>query len=1137
VARPDACRRLPPTLPVLAALCLASCTYPTVTVAVLPGRLTLLQGESGTVTVFTHPPSCVRHEEEPEPIACQDVSGRVFDYVVEGVPPGVGYHIDTSLASVATPGVARITFDADAEAPLGEHYRVVLHAVVSGRSLGRATLELRVLGTEPAVPAAGAVGIAAGDAFSLAAAADGSVRAWGTNPRGHLGVGDALSRSVPSLVGELDGIVAVAAGARHALALTADGRLWAWGANESGQLGNDQQSGPFGGEAAPVAVMGIHNVQAIAAAEAHSLALRTDGTVWAWGQGLSGKLGNGDTLPRLVPTPVVGLPRARAIAAGEAYSLAVALDGTVWIWGVAALGVDSPGTTRTPVQVPGLSGIRALATHSRAALAVDQDGRVWAWGSNQGRRLGDGTTTDRVTPAPVEGLPPMVAVAVGVHHAMALAADGTVWDWGINPRNAGGPQRFVPGIVPDLAGVAAIAAGAHHSLALLDCGQVWGWGDNGYGALGRGTFSGGGPPMPAAGTVDEDCDQVLLRVSLAGPDGASFGGPVSADPGALAWNRVDYVSVRNRGTTVALTARADEGEFLTADTFTFDGWAGDCQGEGLEVSVGLDRSKHCVARYHRSSPPPRLLTVSGGPGGVVSSPGWGILGPEAIACGATCQAIFRDGTVVDLTAASGAGFGFSHWSLDCAGTEPQASVVMSGPRRCAAHFVPYVLSTTVSAGGRITSEPPGLDCGAACSFAPGVGEVRLTATPDLGFAFDSWSGDCTGTAGEAVVAMDAGKSCHATFRRIPGSFLLSTVVEGEGSVTSAPDGINCPGTCLALYPAGTAVDLTAHETPRSLLSFWLDDCAAPGTATNRLVMDSDKQCRVRFVGQPAYPVSQFTFAPAPHVGRVLTFDGTASHVFDPVTGTSDPRLLSFSWDFDADGAFEASGSRAGTAVAQHAFQTAGDHAALLRVVGGPFDTSDVSVETVTVQEAVAPLFGLTVAKSGTGLGTLATDPPGLFRCGSGCDTAGLLLEAGTLVTLTAEPSGDSTFSGWSGAGCTATGPTVQVTMSEARSCTATFDAAPAGPFTLTVVVAEPAAAFVSIIGVQPASNTILCRVSGGPTCTQSFPADSMVVVRPSDSSIELGLFPIWTGCDAVGALFACTVTLTGNRTVTASFGP
>jgi hypothetical protein len=93
-----------------------------------------------------------------------------------------------------------------------------------------------------------------------------------------------------------------------------------------------------------------------------------------------------------------------------------------------------------------------------------------------------------------------------------------------------------------------------------------------------------------------------------------------------------------------------------------------------------------------------------------------------------------------------------------------------------------------------------------------------------------------------------------------------------------------------------------------------------------------------------------------------------------------------------------------------------------------------------------------------------------------------------------------------------------------------------GPFTLTVAVNQPAGSIGSIIGVQPAGNVINC---GGPlpqACTQSFPAGTVVVVGPTNTSVELALFSGWSGCDAIGPLFTCFVTLTGDRTVTATFG-
>ena len=90
-------------------------------------------------------------------------------------------------------------------------------------------------------------------------------------------------------------------------------------------------------------------------------------------------------------------------------------------------------------------------------------------------------------------------------------------------------------------------------------------------------------------------------------------------------------------------------------------------------------------------------------------------------------------------------------------------------------------------------------------------------------------------------------------------------------------------------------------------------------------------------------------------------------------------------------------------------------------------------------------------------------------------------------------------------------------------------------FTLTVVLNKPSGSFGSVMAVSPPQNTIDCRGSNGPMCAQTFASGTVVMVRPDNSSIELGRFGGWSGCDSVGALFACTVTLTGDRTVTAMF--
>jgi hypothetical protein len=227
----------------------------------------------------------------------------------------------------------------------------------------------------------------------------------------------------------LSGVVAIAAGQRHSLALKSDGTVVAWGATDMGQS---------------TVPPGLSGVTAIAAGSAHSLALKSDGTVVGWGENAYGQA----TLP-------AGLSGVTAIAGGGEFSLALKEDGTVVAWGD-----NRYGQTTVPT---GLSAVIAIAAGGGHSLALKADGTVVAWGENN---HGESTV-----PA---GLSGVTAIAAGYWHSLALKADGTVVAWG----DATDGQTTVP---TGLSGVAAIAAGYWHSLALTADGTVVAWGDDSSG--------------------------------------------------------------------------------------------------------------------------------------------------------------------------------------------------------------------------------------------------------------------------------------------------------------------------------------------------------------------------------------------------------------------------------------------------------------------------------------------------------------------------------------------------------------------------------------------------------------------------------------------------------------------------------
>ena len=387
-----------------------------------------------------------------------------------------------------------------------------------------------------ALTAPGVVSVAGGYGHGLAVLGDGTVAAWGYNRFGQGGtdVSDSCRNGnddcllTPRPVAGLPAILAVAGGGNHSLALATNGMVWAWGANYSGQLG-----APVGAPCTsltgictpvPTQVSGLAGVVAIAAGHEHSLALKADGTVWAWGANTDGALGttSADQCGRVSapyacaksPVRVAGLTGVVAIAAGAGYhSLALQSDGTVWAWGrnrEGQLGV-APGPVcnlvaceRTPVRVPGLTGVAAIGVGEYFSLAALADGTVWAWGDNVYGTLGDGTFATsgcgcRPAPAPVAGLTGATAVAGGSYYGAARTADGGIWVWGLNAEGEFGdggvaPDSPTPRRVAGLGAATALAGGSQSIYAILADGTLWDWGSEYNAELGRGTF--GNAPRP-----------------------------------------------------------------------------------------------------------------------------------------------------------------------------------------------------------------------------------------------------------------------------------------------------------------------------------------------------------------------------------------------------------------------------------------------------------------------------------------------------------------------------------------------------------------------------------------------------------------------------------------------------------------
>jgi len=283
----------------------------------------------------------------------------------------------------------------------------------------------------------------------------------------------------------------------HSLGIKADGTVWAWGANNYGQLGDETTTTAE----TPVQVHGaggigfLQNVVAVAAGDSMSFALKSDGTLWAWGRNNFGQLGDGTNTDSPVPVQVSISGYVTDIQSGFTYGVALKSDGTVWTWGLDAfenLGNGAGNSpSNTPAQVSGLTTVTVISAGGNQSFAIKSNGQVWAWGYNGPGQLGIGNNSNQGTPQQVTSPTNITTISTNGAHTLALKNDGTVWESGdLDPDNLGTVTFTETNTFTQISGVsnvAIISAGLYDSYTVKTDGTFWDWGLNAYGQLGNGT--------------------------------------------------------------------------------------------------------------------------------------------------------------------------------------------------------------------------------------------------------------------------------------------------------------------------------------------------------------------------------------------------------------------------------------------------------------------------------------------------------------------------------------------------------------------------------------------------------------------------------------------------------------------------
>lgn len=334
----------------------------------------------------------------------------------------------------------------------------------------------------------GVADITAGTGHTCAVLTDGSGWCWGVNTFGQLGNGAASDFFEPQPVSGLSDLAQISAGPTgHTCAVTGAGAVHCWGFNDRGQLGDGSQ---IDKSVPSTAVPLGEPATGVVAGGQHSCAILADQSVWCWGYGMFGQLGNGANLDSATPVQVQGVSTAQELALGTAHSCARLSDGSVSCWGQNFFGqLGSPGgSSSTPQEIGGFFVAGALGAGDEHMCAVASNQSVACWGRGEHLQLGNGNTSNLDMPAAVSTVDMAIAVAAGESHSCAATTDAVLcWGSGGNGQLGHGAttNSAAPVAVDGLGGVQALAAGGHHTCAILDeqTARCWGQGV----ALGHGT--------------------------------------------------------------------------------------------------------------------------------------------------------------------------------------------------------------------------------------------------------------------------------------------------------------------------------------------------------------------------------------------------------------------------------------------------------------------------------------------------------------------------------------------------------------------------------------------------------------------------------------------------------------------------
>ena len=492
--------------------------------------------------------------------------------------------------------------------------------------------------------------------------------------------------------------------------------------------------------------------------------------------------------------------------------------------------------------------------------------------------------------------------------------------------------------------------------------------------------------------------------------------------------------------------------------------------------------------------------------------------PFAINCGSTCNADFVADTTIDLDARAGSGYQFSSWGGDCTSALETISLLVNNDKQCSATFVPNnprTLDLVILGRGTVSENLTGFQCSTPANenqtnctaeFAEGD-TITLLQSAAAGFRWNSW-GNCDTNLGEngCVVQMNTSRNIIAEFVANTSAVDLNITVNGNGTITSSPGGINCGSDCSESYPQNTSVVLTPTADLGFFFNGWSGDCTGNGITT--VVMDSAKNCSAQFdmiAPNVAILTTSILLDGSPHSGV-----GVGNIVSEPA------GINCGSEGTDCEEGFVRATTvmLATTAEAGFRFQNwSDDCSGSDNPLSLTMNNNINCVAEFVTDSSNMPRLDIVI----NGSGRVDSNPAGI-NCGSDCSE---VFPFNSAVTLAAAGTPTSTFQSWSG-DCSG-GDFINIIMNSHKTCTANF-APVTGTARLTM----------NVIG-----NGTVITLDGGINCPGDCVEDYLLNAQALISATPgPGTQLQWSGdCAELGNATDFNLTMFADRQCTATFSP